>query len=206
MDPHRLHELQTQQILDAKFKMGELSKLTIPEKLEGISEISSFGERVEALRMNSERSFNTILHYTYGNFKWKFTPEEIEEIEYKEPSDDIDVSVQGMNLVQEAKRIYIFLEESAADKKRLKNILIEMLENLHPDEGKILKGIFAGKVPYKNITKKLVATAFPDLFPGYIEEEAKTPKGKPGRPKKQSAPGSTTVSAESKENEDVSGI
>ncbi|NCB50192.1 MAG: hypothetical protein EOM53_05940 [Alphaproteobacteria bacterium] len=177
MDPHLYHEMLTKKILDEKFKTGHLNNLSIPEKLETISKINPFGERVKALQANSERSLNTILLYTFGDYKWKFTKEDIDKLEYKEPPADEDVFIQGTNLNQEAKRLYIFMEGEKASKEKLSEILLVMLENLHPDEGKILKGIFEGNSPYKNITKKLVATAFPDLFPDYKEEEKK-PEGK----------------------------
>jgi hypothetical protein len=167
----------TQKILDEKFKTGHLNNLSIPEKLETISKINPFSERVKALQANSERSLNTILLYTFGDYKWKFTKEDIDKLEYKEPPADEDVFIQGTNLNQEAKRLYIFVEGEKASKEKLSEILLVMLENLHPDEGKILKGIFEGNSPYKNITKKLVTTAFPDLFPDYKEEEKK-PEGK----------------------------
>jgi hypothetical protein len=154
-----------------------LNNLSIPEKLETISKINPFSERVKALQANSERSLNTILLYTFGDYKWKFTKEDIDKLEYKEPPADEDVFIQGTNLNQEAKRLYIFVEGEKASKEKLSEILLVMLENLHPDEGKILKGMFEGNSPYKNITKKLVTTAFPDLFPDYKEEEKK-PEGK----------------------------
>lgn len=154
-----------------------MNNLSIPEKLETISKINPFSERVKALQANSERSLNTILLYTFGDYKWKFTKEDVDKLEYKEPPADEDVFIQGTNLNQEAKRLYIFMEGEKASKEKLSEILLVMLENLHPDEGKILKGIFEGNSPYKNITKKLVATAFPDLFPDYKEEEKK-PEGK----------------------------
>lgn len=154
-----------------------MNNLSIPEKLETISKINPFSERVKALQANSERSLNTILLYTFGDYKWKFTKEDVDKLEYKEPPADEDVFIQGTNLNQEAKRLYIFMEGEKASKEKLSEILLVMLENLHPDEGKILKGMFEGKSPYKNITKKLVATAFPDLFPDYKEEEKK-PEGK----------------------------
>lgn len=168
-----------------------MNNLSIPEKLETISKINPFSERVKALQANSERSLNTILLYTFGDYKWKFTKEDVDKIEYKEPPADEDVFIQGTNLNQEAKRLYIFMEGEKASKEKLSEILLVMLENLHPDEGKILKGIFEGNSPYKNITKKLVATAFPDLFPDYKEEEKKpegnanpTPKPSGGSKKK----------------------
>lgn len=154
-----------------------MNNLSIPEKLETISKINPFSERVKALQANSERSLNTILLYTFGDYKWKFTKEDVDKLEYKEPPADEDVFIQGTNLNQEAKRLYIFMEGEKASKEKLSEILLVMLENLHPDEGKILKGMFEGNSPYKNITKKLVATAFPDLFPDYKEEEKK-PEGK----------------------------
>lgn len=200
MDPHRKHELETQRILDEKFKRGAVKHLTVPEKLEGISEIKSFDERVKALRANSERSFNTILHYTYGDFKWVFTKEEILGLQYKETPVDEDVSIQGTNLIQEARRLYVFLDGTKANKDRLQSILIQILENIHPDEAEILKGMFLGDIPYKNITKKLVSTAFPDLFPEDQKEEVKKPQGKRGRPPKKSSPGSTTESVKAGEN------
>ena len=52
MDPHLYHEMLTKKILDEKFKTGHLNNLSIPEKLETISKINPFSERVKALQAN----------------------------------------------------------------------------------------------------------------------------------------------------------
>lgn len=160
----------TQKILDDKFAQGRLTKLSMSEILEGINEVKTFEERVQVLRNNSERSLNTLLLFTFDGLPWALSPEDIRTLKYKVPSADDDVFIHGTNLHQEAKRFYIFRLDTLPRLRAL-HLLAEMLENLHPDEGEILKGMMLGSLPYENITKQLVAAAFPDLFPGYVPEE-----------------------------------
>lgn len=169
MDQYTKHIKETQLILDEKFKKGEIHNMYIPEILEGINEIAEFDERVMALRNNSERSMNTVLQFTFSANKLRLTKSDIDSIEYTPANADDDVSIAATNLFDVAKRLYIFEREDLPINK-MKLIATEILENLHPDEAVIFKGIFDGSMPYEFIDKKLVKTAFPDLFPGEIDE------------------------------------
>jgi hypothetical protein len=162
---------EAQDYLDNKFKRGGVKKMSIDEILEGLNEIQDFDERVKALRSNSERNLNTILLYAFDGVQWVLTPEEVKAVKYK-PSDDDDQFIQGTNLFQEARRLYIFRIPTLR-KDRAVSLLTELLENLHPNEAKVLIGLITGEFPYQNITKDLVATAFPDLFLGYVPCESK---------------------------------
>lgn len=167
------HIKATQDILDEKFKMGSISNMYIPEILEGLEAIPVFKDRVEALKKNSDRSLNTVLYYTFKNDRPLMTGNDVEEIKYTPSHAEDDISIAPMNLYDTAKRLYIFDRKDITVTHMIK-LATEILENLHPLESGVFKGIFIGKMPYKNITKNLVKTAFPDLFSDEIEEEAET--------------------------------
>lgn len=190
MDVYRKHELETQRVMDEKFKEGNVKNLYIPEILEGLSEITSFKDRVAALRNNSEISLNTILHMAFRDERPLLTKDDVLSLEYNSPFKDDDYSVSPSSLYAIAKRLYIFYRPDIT-KNKMKLLLLEMLENLHEDEAKILIGVFTGDIPYPNITKKLVASAFPDLWPEgtNTEEDAvvevkSAPKAKPKKTEK----------------------
>lgn len=164
------HIRATQDILDEKFKMGTISNMYIPEILEGLEAIVVFGDRVAALKKNSDRSLNTVLYYAFKQDRPILTAKEVLAIEYKPSHEADDISISPMNLYDTAKRLYIFDSKTITVAHMIK-MATEILENLHPSEAEVFKGIFTQKMPYKNITKKLVETAFPDLFAGEEPEE-----------------------------------
>jgi hypothetical protein len=161
----------TQEILDAKFRKGEIKRLFIGEILEGLAEVKTFPERVKALRANSERSLNTILMYTFKNEQHRITKEILDNLSYDEtPIGDNDISLYPGNLHEVARRLYVFNRADLTEMK-LKRLLEDILETLHPSEREILIGVFKGKLPYKNITRNLVETAFPDLFVNEVKKD-----------------------------------
>lgn len=185
-DEYAKHARLTQQILDEKFAQGRIKKMSMDEVLEGINEIQDFDTRVQVLRNNSERSLNTLLLFTFDGVPWALSPEDVKTVKYRAPDVSEDQHVQGTDLYAEGKRLYVFRLDTLTRKKGLE-LLIEMLENIHPNEGEILKGMLLGKLPYTNITKDLVATAFPDLFPGYVpvRPEEKKEEGTEGKSEPQ---------------------
>ena len=46
---------------------------------------------------------------------------------------------------------------------RREQLFIQLLESVHPCEVKVLIGMKDRKLPYKGVTRKLVAEAFPNL-------------------------------------------
>jgi len=77
-------------------------------------------------------------------------------------------------LYPEVRKFYIFCEGGGANIEQIKreSIFIQMLENIHPDEAKIVIAMKDKKLNelYDTITYKLVREAFPDLLP---EQEVK---------------------------------
>ena len=77
-------------------------------------------------------------------------------------------------LYPEVRKFYIFCEGGGANIEQIKreSIFIQMLENIHPDEAKIVIAMKDKKLNelYDTITYKLVREAFPELLP---EQEVK---------------------------------
>ena len=77
-------------------------------------------------------------------------------------------------LYPEVRKFYIFCEGGGANIQQIKreSIFIQMHENIHPDEAKIVIAMKDKKLNelYDTITYKLVREAFPDLLP---EQEVK---------------------------------
>ena len=48
--------------------------------------------------------------------------------------------------------------------KRIKELLIQMLESMHPDESLIFEQMLKKKLKVKGLTEKLVLEVFPDLY------------------------------------------
>jgi len=175
MDQYDRHAADTQRIINEKFKQGNVKNLYIPEILEGIDEIESFDDRVKALRANSDRSLNTILQVTFKEERPRLTAQDIEAIKYKPAYSGDDFSISPSTLYDVSRRVYIFYRTDITV-AQMSKIAMEILSNLHPIEAEVFKGIFKGKMPYKNITKELVRAAFPDLFAGELTEEEKKEK------------------------------
>lgn len=171
MDEYDRHLEATQRILDDKFKNGLIKNIYIPEVLEGLNEIDDFEERVKALRNNSDRSLNTILQITFVEDRPILSGKMVAGLKYKAPYGGDDYSIAASNLFGVSKRLALFYRSDIPVDK-MKKIATEILENLHPTEGEIFKGIFAGVLPYKRVDKALVKAAFPDLFSHEVEETA----------------------------------
>lgn len=72
---------------------------------------------------------------------------------------------QQGNLYQECKRIYLFHKGGNPNLKPAKRetLFIQMLESLDPKDAELVLAIKEKKLPYKGLTQKLVAEAFPEL-------------------------------------------
>ena len=65
-----------------------------------------------------------------------------------------------------AYRNFQYLVKGGPDVKQSKReeIYLNMYRSLHSSEAELLKSIIQKKLPYKGITKKLVAEAFPNVW------------------------------------------
>lgn len=120
-------------------------------------------EKIAKLREHSGAPMKQVLGWTYDpNVKW-LLPEG--DPPYKPLATGIEAEGR---LVSELRRLYLFIDGSTDTQKNLKQVrreqlFIELLESVDPGDAKVLLGMKDGKLPFKSITKKLVAEAFPNL-------------------------------------------
>ena len=105
-------------------------------------------------------------------FEHAFIPERKFILPEGEPPFKPDESPLGMtpaNLLMEMKKLYIFCREDLQPIRR-ESLFINLLENVHPEEAKLLLSVKEQKLSklYKKITKKLVSDA------GFIPVEEPT--------------------------------
>jgi hypothetical protein len=120
-------------------------------------------EKQDVLRKYSGPVLKQILGMTYNpNVKW-LLPEG--DPPYKPLDSSTDM--QG-RLESELRRFHLFVEGTTDTQKNLKQVrrealFIDLLESIDPDDAKLVLGMKNGKLPYKGITKKMVAETFPKL-------------------------------------------
>lgn len=116
-------------------------------------------EKINILRQYYSTALTTVLKYALDpTIKWAlpagvppYEPSKMEERSY---------------LYSEARRLYLFIEGGNPNLKpaRREMLFIEMIQNAHPEDAKILIAAKDKKLPYKSINKKLVNEAFPGLL------------------------------------------
>jgi hypothetical protein len=115
-------------------------------------------------------------------FQHAFIPEQKFELPEGDPPFKPDSAPLGMspaNLIMETKKLYVFTKAKEIKKVRKEQLFIQLLENVHPSEAKLLLAIKDQKLNklYKNITADLVADY--GFIPRQIKS-AKTPKKSQG--------------------------
>jgi len=131
--------------------------------LKEVEEAKSRKDKIATLHKHSSAALKQVLGYTFDpKIKW-LLPEGSPP--YKALSEDAD---QEARLVSELRRLYLFVEGNTDTQRNLKQhrreqLFIEMLESIDPNDAKVLIGMKDGKLPYKGVTRKLVAEAFPNL-------------------------------------------
>lgn len=118
---------------------------------------------------------NAALRYV---FEYAFIPENKFELPEGNPPFKEDAGPIGMspaNLMMETKKFYIFAKAKELPKVRKEHLFIQLLENVHPSEAKLLLAIKDQKLNklYKNITADLAAEY------GFIPKQTKTKESAP---------------------------
>jgi len=135
--------------------------------LKEISELKTNKEKIEALRTNRyAEAFKCIFHYTYhSQIKW-LLPEG--DAPYK-PCEFLDAEGR---LLTELRKLYLFIEGGNPNlvQARREFLFIQTLESVHPKDAELLMAMKDRKMPFKNLNKKLVMQAFPELVLGPQEE------------------------------------
>ena len=128
-----------------------------------VEEAKTKKEKLAVLRKHSCGSLKDVLGYTFDpNVKW-LLPEGVPPYTPLPKGAD-----QQARLLSELRKLYLFVEGPSETQQNLKparreKLFIEMLEVIDPNDAKVLLGMKEGKLPYKGLTRKLVAEAFPNL-------------------------------------------
>ena len=112
-------------------------------------------------------------------FQYAFVPEQKFDLPEGDPPFKPDPAPLGMspaNLIMETKKLYVFTKARELKKVRKEQLFIQLLENVHPSEAKLLLAVKDQKlnVIYKNITADLAADY--GFIPRQIKHEESTPK------------------------------
>ena len=120
-------------------------------------------DKIRILRENSSSTMKAILGYAYDPYVEWLLPETDPPYEALPQNADAEITLQGGQ-----KQFYLFVKGPTETQKNLKQtrrelLFIQLLESVHPDEAKVLLGMKNRKLPYRGLTRKLVAEAFPNL-------------------------------------------
>ena len=127
--------------------------------LDFTSKLPNKEEKIKCLRQN-ESVLRDIFFFTYHpGIEW-LLPEGTPP--YNENKFDNTERV----LYAEKRKFYLFVKGGNDNLNQLKRekIFIDILEEVHPDDAKLLLAMKEGKLPYKGLTKKLAEEAYPGIF------------------------------------------
>jgi hypothetical protein len=136
---------------------------TFHEIFDRVDKAKTKKDKIAVLHEYSGASLKTILGYTYDpGVKW-LLPET--NPPYKPLPEHSD---QEARLVSELKKMYLFVEGPTDTQRNLKStkremLFIELLEVIDPRDALVVLGMKNGKLPYKGLTRNLVAEAFPKM-------------------------------------------
>jgi hypothetical protein len=111
-------------------------------------------------------------------FQYAFIPEQKFDLPEGAPPFKEDPAPLGMsraNFVMETKKLYIFTKQKELNKVRKEHLFIQLLENVHPSEAKLLIAVKDQKLNklYKKVTADLAADY------GFIPRQSKNEESAP---------------------------
>lgn len=112
-------------------------------------------------------------------FQYAFIPEQKFDLPEGAPPFKEDPAPLGMspaNFTMETKKLYIFTKAKELNKVRKEHLFIQLLENVHPSEAKVLIAVKDQKLNklYKKVTASLAADY--GFIPRQVQNEESTPK------------------------------
>lgn len=140
-----------------------MSTKTFDSIFKQVENASKKEDKIRILRENSSSTLKAILGYTYDPYVEWLLPEGDPPYTPLGKNADAEITLQGAQ-----KQFYLFVKGPTDTQKNLKQsrreqLFIQLLESVHPDEVKVLLGMKDRKLPYRGLTRKLVAEAFPNL-------------------------------------------
>ena len=136
----------------------------ISELFEEFEALKSRKAKLEFLKEHSDNDmFKAVLQGTFDpNIKWK-----IKDFPPYVP-DDAPLGLNPSSLLGEIPRCTIFAVDHPKSKgitpKRRNELLIQVLESMHPAESMIFEQMLKKKLKVNGLTEKLVLEVFPDLY------------------------------------------
>ena len=140
-----------------------MTRKLVSEILEETSKISKRDDRIRNLRMNKCPGLTDILRINFDDSIVAALPEGAPS--YRQ--DDAPKGYEYTHLNKAYTQFKYFFKGPIANKmKPLKreSLFLNLLESLHSEEAELLVAAKDKKMKYKNITKKLVSDAFPNLI------------------------------------------
>ena len=133
----------------------------IAEILEECSKIDKRYGRLTFLQQNSSQALKAVLGFCFDpKIKWLLPEGDPPYEPNKKSTDSQNV------LLADHRKLHIFVEsveyKDLRDIKR-EQLFIQFLEELDPDDARLMLSIKNKKMPYKGITSALVKDAFPNL-------------------------------------------
>jgi hypothetical protein len=140
-----------------------MPKKTFYEIFEEVEKAKTKQDKINTLHKYSSPALKAILGFTYDpSVKWLLP-------EGDPPYKPLDASSDAEGrLTYEVDKFYLFVEGPTDAQKNIKqikreNLFIQMLESVDHRDAKVLLGMKNRKLPFKSITRKLVAEAFPNI-------------------------------------------
>ena len=136
---------------------------TYDAMFKAVEEAKTKAEKLKVLKENSSAVLKQILGLTYDpRVEWLLPTG---EPPYTPLPNDADAEITMQNA---SRQFYLFVKGNTDTQRNLKQVrreqlFIQLLESVNPAEVKILIGMKERKLPYKGVTRKLVAEAFPNL-------------------------------------------
>ncbi len=145
----------------------DISKMTLPEIFKHVSELPA-AKRSTALNQigNLRKEVKVLMWYTFRKDVKFDLPDGAPPYKVMEVPENM-----GMNrLPSEIRKLEYLLPASQLNKIKKEKIFIEILEAVSPEEAELVLQVKDKKLKYKNINRKLVEEALPEVFVG--EKEA----------------------------------
>ena len=137
----------------------------ISELLKGIAKAKT---RAEKKKLLEQYKTNNIFRFV---LQGTFDPSIVWNVPKKMPKyqkDDAPIGLSEVSLFTVMPKCSIFVKGHPKSinlkEKRIKELLIQMLESMHPDESLIFEQMVKKKLKVKGLTEKLVLEVFPDLY------------------------------------------
>ena len=136
----------------------------ISELFEEFEALKSRKTKLAFLKEHSDNDmFKAVLQGTFDpNIKWK-----IKDVPSYTP-DAAPLGLNPSNLTMEMQKCTVLAvghpKSEGVPEKRLTEILIQILESMHPAESMIFEQMLKKKLKVNGLTEKLVLEVFPDLY------------------------------------------